>query len=554
MIAAFVTINPGSVHTYTVTVRVDIDLAAAGGPDGDRLGTATGLRNVAGPRSVARTDQRLAGAPFSTLELHKRLMNDDGGNAEVDDFQLSAAGTVSFIGTDGVRRIAPAGDYALSETGLAGYTAGDWSCTGGNRQPPPPSRSTIPPTWSATIVNDDEPVDLQLTKSDGGAVATGGGPPFQYTITVTNVGPRDVDLDEPVTVTDGLPAGLVWVPPAPAGCTIAGQTLTCDIDPALLTIGAQPVEIVATTRARPASPVQRSSTGPGSPPTTIPCAVPNPAAGAVPGAGRQHRQRRPDQQRRLRINTDRPRPSDRDRQDRFGRRRDVGPPRRRVHLSIGGPQPRSVRFAAGRDGRRRPAGALKLVSAISEDAGWTRSATDPVVRTFADDLHAGESAPPIVVAVRVAAAAAGTSIGNVATAPGEVGPPRPTPGQGTCVVTDDDDETTPLVPVADLAITKSPQTAPVAPGSPVRWDLSIVNNGPGVAVKVIITDTVPAPPTVVGGTSSEASWTPNANPVHCTVASLPWWQRYSPHRYRGAGRPPAGRIRNVAKVTSDTPP
>ena len=141
---------------------------------------------------------------------------------------------------------------------------------------------------------------------------------------------------------------------------------------------------------------------------------------------------------------------------------------------------------------------LTLVSVTSEDDDWTCSATDPIVCTYADELDAGESAPPIVVAVRVAAGAAGTSIVNVATATGGVGPNCPTPGQGTCVVTDDDDETTPLVPDADLAIIKSTQTAPAAPGSVVRWDLSIVNNGPGAAVNVVITDTIPAPLTVVG--------------------------------------------------------
>ena len=283
VIAADVGINPTNVHTYTVTVRVDVDLAAAGGADGDCVGTATGLKNDATATIGNRTVSDSACGPFSTLELRKRLINDDGGNAVVNDFQLSAAGTVSFSGTDGVRRIVPAGDYALSETGPAGYSASDWSCTGGIVTG---ANVTIvdPANVVCTIVNDDEPVDLQLTKSDGGAVAMAGGPPFQYTITVTNVGRRDIDLGEPVTVTDDLPAGLVWVQPAPTGCTIAGQTLTCDIDPVLLTVGARS-RSSPPPGCCPVSPVQRWSTERGSPPTTIRCAVPNPA--------RRRRARRP---------------------------------------------------------------------------------------------------------------------------------------------------------------------------------------------------------------------------------------------------------------------
>src|SRR4029079_16344549 len=89
---------------------------------------------------------------------------------------------------------------------------------------------------TCTLVNDDEPVDLQLTKSDGGAEPLAG-ETFTYTLTVSNVGTRDADLDEPVVVTDQLPAGVSWVLPMPANCSAAGQLVTCNVTPAELHVG-----------------------------------------------------------------------------------------------------------------------------------------------------------------------------------------------------------------------------------------------------------------------------------------------------------------------------
>ena len=77
--------------------------------------------------------------------------------------------------------------------------------------------------------------DLELTKSDAGFVATAGQQtPFPYTITVTNVGEGEVNPADAVTVVDDLPDAFEWVAPAPAGCTINGQQLTCSIPAASL--------------------------------------------------------------------------------------------------------------------------------------------------------------------------------------------------------------------------------------------------------------------------------------------------------------------------------
>ena len=110
---------------------------------------------------------------------------------------------------------------------------------------------------TCTITNNDQAVDLALTKSDGNVSrASGDQTPFPYTITVQNVGPREVD-DETVTVVDDLPAAFEWVSPAPAGCTIDGQKLTCDVAPAGLRpepnsvrTAPQPIPPVADARGR----------------------------------------------------------------------------------------------------------------------------------------------------------------------------------------------------------------------------------------------------------------------------------------------------------------
>ncbi len=91
-------------------------------------------------------------------------------------------------------------------------------------------------------------VDLALTKSDDGLVKVAGGDSFDYTITVQNVGTGNLSADAPVTVTDELPNGLVFVA-FPANCAQAGQTLTCSIDPADLDVYGGLVEITVTVRA-----------------------------------------------------------------------------------------------------------------------------------------------------------------------------------------------------------------------------------------------------------------------------------------------------------------
>ena len=54
------------------------------------------------------------------------------------------------------------------------------------------------------------------------------------------------------------------------------------------------------------------------------------------------------------------------------------------------------------------------------------------------------------------------------------------------------EETTQVTPVADLAITKTDSTDPVAQGSDLTYSIVVTNNGPSEATGLIITDTLPA--------------------------------------------------------------
>ncbi|MFD4894141.1 hypothetical protein ACFWNL_27665 [Kitasatospora sp. NPDC058397] len=74
---------------------------------------------------------------------------------------------------------------------------------------------------------------------------------------------------------------------------------------------------------------------------------------------------------------------------------------------------------------------------------------------------------------------------NTATATGGPDPATPT---HTAVATPSGSP----APRADLSIAKVLLTSPVVPGGPIRWRVTVTNNGPSRARNVVVTDTVPA--------------------------------------------------------------
>jgi uncharacterized repeat protein (TIGR01451 family)/LPXTG-motif cell wall-anchored protein len=169
------------------------------------------------------------------------------------------------------------------------------------------------------------------------------------------------------------------------------------------------------------------------------------------------------------------------------------------------------------------------------------------------------------VNVRVNADATGDTIYNVAiaTALVDVFPEAPQSivrvveadfgGVGD-VVTAQDDETTLLEGLADLAIVKSASVQQIAQGGSFTWTLDVRNIGPGTARNVVVGDIVPSTLTVTGVSSTDFTCGANGNTVSCTTASMV---------VGATGKitisatvkttTAAGQIVNVGSVESDTP-
>ena len=168
------------------------------------------------------------------LTVVKNVINNNGGNAVVSNFVLKVGATTVTSGA--TNTYAANTNLVISELQLPGYTATGTVCVstleGGNNVTNAVAGATVKllpgETVVCTITNDDKPVDLKITKDDGGANPILGGA-FNYTLTITNLGTRDPDASEPIVVTDLLPAGLLFSTPLPAGCVAAGQTLTCTL-------------------------------------------------------------------------------------------------------------------------------------------------------------------------------------------------------------------------------------------------------------------------------------------------------------------------------------
>ncbi|MFA6390984.1 MAG: SdrD B-like domain-containing protein, partial [Patescibacteria group bacterium] len=117
------------------------------------------------------------------LHLRKTITNDNGGTATVDDFTLTANGT----GTNDISGTSPvdsdatlkADTFALSESSLAGYTAGSWDC--GRATMTDPTHVVVPfgGDVTCTLNNNDDAPSLTLVKE----VEGGSNEPADWTLT-----------------------------------------------------------------------------------------------------------------------------------------------------------------------------------------------------------------------------------------------------------------------------------------------------------------------------------------------------------------------------------
>jgi hypothetical protein len=138
------------------------------------------------------------------LKLVKTVTNNNGGTAVAADFTLSANGPTPISGAGGTESDVNTGTYDLSETSVAGYTAGAWSCVGGTQNA---SSVTLALGQSATctINNDDIAPKLHLRKvvvNDNGGTKT----IADFTLTANGTGSNDLSGTSPVDSGTGLKA------------------------------------------------------------------------------------------------------------------------------------------------------------------------------------------------------------------------------------------------------------------------------------------------------------------------------------------------------------
>ncbi len=171
----------------------------------------------------------------ATLTVNKVVVNTHGGNNVIDDFQLFVVGNGVTPVTSGVATDFTAGDYVVTETGIAGYVAtfsGD--CNAGGQVTLEPGDNK-----QCTITNSDLPAAVTLLKN----VVGGSALPAQFTMFIDgNVVPQNTSVavtsNEPHTINESQVAGYQFTSITGAGCPSdllepfvleEGQSITCTI-------------------------------------------------------------------------------------------------------------------------------------------------------------------------------------------------------------------------------------------------------------------------------------------------------------------------------------
>ncbi|UJB19502.1 MULTISPECIES: DUF7507 domain-containing protein [Lysobacter] len=169
----------------------------------------------------------------ASLTLVKNVTNDNGGTATVTNFPLTATGPTTITGTSGATAVTDAavsaGTYILSETNVAGYSAGNWACTGGGTLTGDSLVLAGGDDATCSITNDDQAVDLTSVKTqttnddEDGSGSITVNDTLHYTIRVTNTG--SATLSNVVVRDDKItPNSVTCATLAPnAFCDLAGS-------------------------------------------------------------------------------------------------------------------------------------------------------------------------------------------------------------------------------------------------------------------------------------------------------------------------------------------
>ena len=481
---------------YQQTGITCVDLGAAGHPT---VGQGGSVNLVAG-QDVQCTVSNDDIAP--TLTVVKHVNPDNGGVAAPGSFTLMIDNADV---TQNVPHPVLVGSHLVTEEPFAGYRMVGIDCSDASGPVPYDANTggvnlVLDQDVTCIVTNQHDPIDLAITKTVDSGTHVAGGAPFDYTITVDNLGSRDAEATDMTTVTDVLPDGLSFVD-FPANCSASGQTLTCNIDPALLQVADAPVVLTLTVEAAPdaASGVYRNVAFVDTP--DDPACVGGDCVPVCDGEVANNNVACADTEitRTATITIDK--------DDHGVSVHPGGLYSYDITVTNNGPSSLLSGMTMTDD---LPAG-LTLVS-VSAISPWDCPLTDPVVCTFGAALAPGASAPTITINVQLAAGSLSDSVINVAQAAGVV-----TPGT---VVTATDDETTPVVRVADVSIDKSASAATVKVGQPLDWTIVVKNMGPDTATAVHVSDVMPSAFTVGTAVTSQGSCVTTPSTITCDLGNM----------------------------------
>jgi hypothetical protein len=243
----FTNVTPDGPHTVTETQLVNpgtYPFVSGSGTNCTFNGSTATATVASGETATDATCTFNNGAQKPHLKLVKTVTNDNGGTAQATAFTLSAAGPTPLSGPGGAESDVNPGTYTLSETSVAGYTAGSWSCMGGTFTGPDKIALAVNQSATCTIDNDDRTAHLKLVKTvtndDGGtAVATAFTLSANGPTPISGAGGAESDVnagtyDLSETGPDGYSAGD-WLCDGGsqdgASVTLApGESATCTID------------------------------------------------------------------------------------------------------------------------------------------------------------------------------------------------------------------------------------------------------------------------------------------------------------------------------------
>ncbi len=518
-----IAVQPGT-HTISELQRPGYEQVKIDCTD---LATSVTTELVAGSLEVAKgqnfqcavTNQEIP----PMLTLTKSVINDNGGNLSPSDFQLQLDGADAAQNT--AQPVVAGTSHTVGEVATAGYRLVSILCTDDDTQTSVPYNGGVSLVLgqhvTCNLTNDDDPVDLAITKVSDGSTKVAGGASFDYTITVDNLGPRDANLNEPVTVTDQLPAGLTFIS-FPANCNAAGQTLTCDVPPADLQVADAPVVITVTVKAN-ADAASATYTNLAYVNTADdPACVGN---GCVPVCGSASNNvacatTQVIRQAGIAI-------------DKHDDVTTAIPPGSTYKYFITVTNPGPSTYPSGNMSMtdNLPAG-LSFVS-IDAPLPWSCNSGLSIACTYNAVLWPNTSAEVITITVMINIGYSGPiPILNIAGASAVVNAPAalsqalqtdavPVDPGSTVTVTATDDETTPIVRTADLSIDKSVSQATATAGDQFDWNLAIINHGPDAATNVVVSDTIPASFEVISTSAAGGLTCSNTgNSVQCTAASV----------------------------------